>query len=351
MDRSSLRHLAMSDPLPVEIVGGGLAGLALGLGLLRSSIPVKIYEAGKYPRHRVCGEFITGLDASTIDRLGLGAALQPARRLSEVEWFFQGKSVLRSRLPAPALAISRHALDAQLAADFTTAGGELIAGFRFDPTEAPSGRVFSTGRRRTSSSLIGLKLHARGFPLVNELEFHLGDQAYLGICPVEDGRVNLCGLFRQRPNLHTHKESILADYLRASGLSALAERLDAAEVCIESCSAVAGVSFDAGIVSPDRINLGDTYALIPPFTGNGMAMALQSAELAVDPLVDWSDGATTWMETIRRVGSAHRKRFARRLFFAGIVHPFLQKPSHQRWLTAVARSGILPIRSLYHLLH
>ena len=45
---------------PVTIVGGGLAGLTLGIALRENSVPVHIYEAGTYPRHRVCGEFISG---------------------------------------------------------------------------------------------------------------------------------------------------------------------------------------------------------------------------------------------------------------------------------------------------
>jgi NADPH-dependent 2,4-dienoyl-CoA reductase/sulfur reductase-like enzyme len=39
----------------ITIVGGGLAGLTLGIGLRQRSVPVTIQEAANYPRHRVCG--------------------------------------------------------------------------------------------------------------------------------------------------------------------------------------------------------------------------------------------------------------------------------------------------------
>ena len=59
----------MNSLKPIEIIGGGLAGLSLGLALRRAGVPVTLYEAGSYPRHRVCGEFITGLSPTTISRL------------------------------------------------------------------------------------------------------------------------------------------------------------------------------------------------------------------------------------------------------------------------------------------
>ena len=68
----------MSSPRPVEIVGGGLAGLSLGLALRRAGVDVTVYEAGHYPRHRVCGEFITGLPRRTRERLGLDPFLADA---------------------------------------------------------------------------------------------------------------------------------------------------------------------------------------------------------------------------------------------------------------------------------
>ena len=45
----------------IEIVGGGLSGLSLGIYLRRRGVPVRILEAGAYPRHKVCGEFVCGV--------------------------------------------------------------------------------------------------------------------------------------------------------------------------------------------------------------------------------------------------------------------------------------------------
>ena len=341
----------MTSLRQIEIIGGGLAGLALGLGLARAGVDVTIFEAGDYPRHRVCGEFITGLGETTIARLGLGPLLADAGRLSEVEWFFHESPMRRQRLPEPALALSRHALDARLADAFRAAGGRLATGTRVDTDEAPEGRVFSTGRRRGPSPWIGLKLHTRGLRLSNDLELHLGDGAYVGLCRVENGRVNVCGLFSRRSDITANRETMLPAYLRATRLAALAARLAESEICPESCCAVAGVSFDRSGTACDRMNLGDTFAMIPPFTGNGMAMAFQSAELALEPLLAWTRGEAAWEETLRMVGGRLRRRFRWRLAVADTLHPFLHAPRRQGWLAVAARAGILPLRPLYHLLH
>ncbi len=342
----------MTMPREIEIIGGGLAGLSLGLALRRAGVTVTVYEAGHYPRHRVCGEFITGLDGVTIGRLGLAPLLADAGQLYEVGWYFQEREIRQQRLPVPALALSRHTLDARLAAAFTAAGGQLHPGTRIDPAEAPEGRVFSTGRRRaTASPWLGLKLHTRGLRLTSELEFHLGDEAYVGLCPVEDGRVNVCGLFRQRADVSGNRETVLPAYLRATGLDALAARLAEVEICAESCSAVAGVNFDRSGISDGRLNLGDTFAMIPPFTGNGMAMAFQSAELALDPLLAWTRGEAAWAGTVQVTHAALGRKFARRLAVADAAHPFLSSPPRQRWLAAAARVRMLPLQLLYGLLH
>jgi monoamine oxidase len=39
----------MSSTRPIEIIGGGLAGLSLGLALQNVGIAVRVIEAGNYP--------------------------------------------------------------------------------------------------------------------------------------------------------------------------------------------------------------------------------------------------------------------------------------------------------------
>jgi menaquinone-9 beta-reductase len=340
----------MKELAPIEIVGGGLAGLSLGLALRRAAVPATIFEAGEYPRHRVCGEFIAGLTAPTIARLGLAPLLAGALPHREVAWFMREKPTRIQRLPSPAFGLSRYVLDARLADAFVAAGGRLQTRTRFTENEDAEGRVFTTGRRRGDSPWIGLKFHVQNLELTRELELHLGDQAYVGLARIESGRVNVCGLFRRR-SLSAKGPNLLLAYLRAAGLTALAERLVRAQPDAASCCAVAAVAFDRSVPADDRVMLGDACALIPPFTGNGMAMAFQSAELALDPLLAYARHETDWSETCRLIHTALARRFRLRLASAHALHPFLLRPRRQRLLQALTHAQLLPLRPLYELLH
>ena len=335
---------------PIEIVGGGLAGLSLGLALRREHVPVTLHEAGSYPRHRVCGEFISGLAPATIGRLGLEPFLRDALAHRDVAWFADGELRHVQRLPSPALGISRHVLDARLADAFTAAGGELHVNSRCTDLAPTVGRVFATGRRTGRPAWLGLKFHARHLELARDLELHLGEHAYVGLARVDADTVNVCGLFQRRP-LAARGPRLLLHYLRACGLAALAQRIEASEIDSSSVCAVAALDFERRPQPADRIHLGDACALIPPFTGNGMAMAFQSAELALPPLLAFARGESGWGETCRAVNSALRRRFRVRLASANALHPFLLQPRRQRWLMSLSRARLLPFRPLYAALH
>jgi hypothetical protein len=216
----------MTSPQPIEIVGGGLAGLAAGLALRKAGVPVTVYEAGDYPRHRVCGEFISGLDAATVESLGVAELLADARPHRTVTYFLRGRPLPPYALPAPAWGISRHTLDARLARAFVAAGGDLRTRTRVTGDETPPGRIFAAGRPRKGPFWVGLKVHAAGVELASDFEVHLGERAYVGLSRVETGEVNVCGIFAQRP-LAPRGLGLLPAYLEACGLAALAKRLRA----------------------------------------------------------------------------------------------------------------------------
>ena len=286
-----------------------MAGLALGLALRRRDVPATIVEASTYPRHRVCGEFISGIERGELAELGVEELFDAARRHTSTAWFEDGRAWFRGVLPAPAYGLSRHRLDGELARRFAGCGGELREGARHETNG--EGVVWASGRPRAGGGWLGLKAHFEDLELSADLELHMQDRGYVGLTRVEDGRVNVCGLFRA-----VKSSGELASACEAAGMNSLAVRLRAARLVAGSNKGVSNFQLGWQPAVRDRICIGDAAAMIPPFTGNGMAMALQSGIAAADDLAAWSEGRIGWAEASERVRQRHQRRFSRRLRWA-----------------------------------
>ena len=312
----------------ITIAGGGLAGLTLGIALRQRSVPVTIWEAGHYPRHRVCGEFICGRGRSTLAALGLNETLcrEDAREATTASFFAHGSASPVQPLPEPALCVSRFTLDATLANQFRSLGGELCEGNRWQDPLPCEGVVQATGRRAQAKPKgwrwFGVKAHARNIELTADLEVHLTPNGYVGLCRLAAGIVNVCGLFRRHGDETALPER--TDMLRGAAGSTLRERLAPAAFLTDSICAVGGLE-----LRPQRARdttecrIGDALTMIPPFTGNGMSMAFETAELAVEPLEHWSRGESSWSETRQSIASSCDKAFGRRLGWANRLHKLM----------------------------
>jgi flavin-dependent dehydrogenase len=330
----------------ITIVGGGLAGLTLGIGLRRQGVPVTIWETGHYPRHRVCGEFISGRGQESLSRLGLRGLLERAGAVNAATaaFFSTTQSSPPRALPARAICLSRFTMDHALAVEFKKLGGELQEGQRWHEEDFGEGMVRATGRRAQAKEnglrWFGLKVHARNVELIADLEMHVSPRGYVGLCRVDGGAVNICGLFRRRDDEDQAPQN-RREWLHGEPGSPLNRRLAVAEFEENSFCAVAGIS-----LRPQRAALraeccvGDAITMIPPVTGNGMSMAFESAEIAMKSLAAWSRGEVPWAETRQTIARQCDAAFGRRLAWAKWLQRMMLTPSLQSVLVRfITRSG------------
>ena len=328
-------------PETITIIGGGLTGLSLAIALRKDGISVILHEAGTYPRHRVCGEFISGVSPATLDTLGITPAFHDALHHRSVSWFSGNQMLRKTCLPDAALGISRYLLDDRLKQLAIDAGTDVHTSSRIVSKENDPGTVWTAGRKPAKGKWIGLKAHVRGIGITSHLEMHSGPHGYLGITPVEDGWHNVCGLFRIDRSIAATHENLLPAYLRKNGNTHLSETIASAEWRERSFSAIAGFHLGLQKPTPDRLCLGDSHAIIPPFTGNGMSMAFQSAEYALPHLVRFASGKSSWPDTLTSIESALRARFRKRLTAANLLHPLLFHPAARPFIKIAPLTPIL----------
>jgi flavin-dependent dehydrogenase len=292
---------------PVTIVGGGLAGLTLGVGLRRRQVPVTIIEAGHYPRHRVCGEFISGRGRAVLAELELEDKLlkASAREAHSAAFFAPHLDGTAQSLPQPALCLSRFVLDRLIADHFRRLGGVLQERQRWQEGFG-EGIVRGTGRRAQPVvrgwRWLGLKVHARRVSMTADLELHLRAGGYVGLCRLNAGEANICGLFRMR----SPEPDLTRDWRRwllGPEGSVLRRRLGDADFLEDSFCSVAGLMIEPqSAADQPECCIGDALTMIAPLTGNGMSMAFESAAIAIAPLEAYSRGALAWEEARRHIG-------------------------------------------------
>lgn len=330
----------------IIIAGGGLAGLSLGIALRGRKVPVRVIEAASYPRHRVCGEFLSGVRHHELAALGIADLFDIASHHRDTAWFDGEQPMLRQTLPDVAHGLSRHYLDEALADRFRTLGGELITGRRHQGDA--EGVVWASGRKKAASDWIGIKAHFTHLPLSADLEVHLHDLGYVGLTRVEHGRVNVAGLFRRRTPVNAGSASnALLTAVRETGFRHLADRLSQAEMDNDSLKGVNQFSLGWQAQPEGRVCIGDAATMIPPFTGNGMTMALQSALNALGPLCEWSAGQNDWSTIAGKIKRAHHHCFRRRLLCARALQFVLMHAAGRRIAAVLLRHRCVSFETLY----
>jgi flavin-dependent dehydrogenase len=252
----------------ITILGGGLAGSSAAITVLARGEAAGVIEKSRFPRHKVCGEFLSPECHPILDRLGVstqGAA--PIRRV-QLQFARRSKGF---RLPQPALGLSRYALD-----DRMMARAESLGAQRIPSTEHPA--ILAHGRRdraERGSRLFGFKAHYDG-PINDAVELYFFDGGYVGVNPVEGGQTNVCGLL---PEPVLRRRNFEMDGI-LHAFPPLAERLSPLRRAMDWLRAGPLVFDKKTEMDHPAYPAGDALCFVDPFTGSGMLSALVTGSIS-----------------------------------------------------------------------
>ena len=313
----------------VLIVGGGVAGCAASIALARQGRKVTLIERETTPRHKVCGEFLSGEALEDLHSLGIDLSALGAVTLSYVR-LAASRRAAEAPLPFQAASLTRKALDTALIAEAIAAGVQILRGRSVkslsrtigglwqatleDGTsyEAPTAFLASGkhdlrghGRPKDPHQWVAFKMYYRLSPtqtaeLKGASELTLYSGGYGGIQPVEDGLANFCCVIK-RPYFARAG-------LRWEGLVArmqkecphLAMRLAGAEPQLNKPIAITHIPYGylRRTTNEGLYCIGDQAAVIPSFTGDGISIALHTARRAVASFLE-SESAPVFQAKLR----------------------------------------------------
>lgn len=294
------------------VIGGGLAGCSTALQLARRNFSVVLLEKSTFPRHKLCGEFLSPETQVSFRRLGILGSIREAGATAIGRARLTGPhgTVAEQPLPDTALGLSRYRLDTLLfrrACDEGVDGrqgtranavhGSLDDGFTVETdTGTVHGRlvVGAYGRRSTldrklnrpffkdPSPYVAFKAHYTGptAPVADTIEVHAAPGGYCGVGPVEEDRLALCwiGTADALKGAGGTPEDMLHEHLCQNPL--LNDRLRPLTRVSDRFEAVSQVPLMAKEQIVDDICMvGDSAGMIAPLCGDGMAMALRTADL------------------------------------------------------------------------
>jgi len=296
----------------VLILGGGVAGCAASIALARKGRSVTLIEREPEPRHKVCGEFLSGEALEDLQLLGIDVASLGAIPIDYVR-LAAARRAAEAPLPFPAASLTRRALDTALIAGALAAGVRVEQGRSVQSLTRTTGNVWQAtlddGATREAATVflatgkhdlrgharpkdphrwIAFKMYFRLAPgqaaeIARASELMLYPGGYGGIQPVQGGIANLCCVVQQRylSRDGNRWENFLAKMQREC--PHLAMRLAGAVPLLDKPIAVTHIpyGFIRRTTEDGLYCIGDQAAVIPSFTGDGISVALHTARCAV----------------------------------------------------------------------
>lgn len=333
----------------VAVIGAGPAGTATAMLLARRGLDVLLIDKERFPRDKVCGEFLSWDGVECLHYLSLSAILDGSPAIGRSRLFSERRSI-EFPLTAPARGISRFVLDQALASAACQAGARFIQDSAVDALD-DDGSTLSlrhadgTFGRVTARAVVGawgrwgrldralqrnfltsgktrhfgFKRHYRALSTPETIDLYSFDGGYLGVAPIEGGLTNVCGLVTERrlSGLKGRWEAFTEELRRESPrLDGLFAGLEPQNEFLTSDPVIfAG----KGPVERSLFLVGDASGMIDPLTGNGMSIALQSAILLSSHLPELLARGSDRAAVTRRYAESYRSLFASRIRWSRFV--------------------------------
>jgi flavin-dependent dehydrogenase len=334
------------------VAGAGPAGSACAITAARAGARVLLLEKDRFPRHKVCGEFVSS------ESLGLLRGLLGEKRLSShilvdsARFFVDGKCLCLPVSPS-AQSIPRYELDAALFAAAQHAGAAAHEGITIHEVQrnksflvvtaensfTAKAVVNTTGRWSKlrqfdvagKTKWLGLKAHFSEPSPPPSVDLYFFPGGYCGVTPVDANAVNACAMVRA--DIARSLEEVFAQEpelrRRSESWQPLFPAVTTSPLYFREPETESGAMMLAG----------DAAGFIDPFAGDGISLALQSGVLVAEKIVPFLSGKYSWEQALDKYLYAYNKRFGPAFRNAARLRNALAAP---KWLrnTAFALASV-----------
>jgi menaquinone-9 beta-reductase len=335
------------------VIGGGPGGCSTAITAARSGARVLLLESGRYPRHRVCGEFVSAESLALLSELLSGEnreLMGNAVRISQSRVFADG-APLRLPIQPAAASIPRFDLDRALWQSCLEAGVDARQSHlvRYFHGEGPftvnaNGERFAAkalvnaaGRwsfltsgavreRASEERWIGVKAHFLEKDPSPTVDLYFCEAGYCGVQPVSPRgmnggmrMVNACAMFRA--DVATDLLDIFAAH------PVLRERSLAWQIAMDPVRTSPLVFHKPEPVQGTMLQVGDAATFVDPFIGDGISLALRSGALAAKCLVGYLQDTCALKEAAALYEELYTRRLAPVFRASSVLRNLLRVPS------------------------
>jgi flavin-dependent dehydrogenase len=337
----------------VVVIGGGLAGLTTAIHLSKAGYTVTLIEKNDFPKHKVCGEYISNEVVPYFQWLGLEISSFNPSKISKVEFSIQSGKTISGALPLGGFGISRYSLDYYLSQKAIAYGCKIIRDTVTD-IQFTADEFFITtlnniefkskiaigafGKRsnmdlkfnrdfiQKKSPWLAVKAHYSGSFPDDLVGLHNFKGGYCGVSRVEREAINICYLvdyetFKEYKNIEDFQTEVMYKNPHLKNI------FEESQLLFEKPLTISQISFEKkNNVENHILMIGDTAGLIHPLCGNGMAMAIHSAKIASELSISFLDKS---IPNRNRLEERYRKEwdlyFKNRLFIGRVLSRILQQ--------------------------
>jgi len=352
-----------SSTFDLAVIGAGPAGSATAITAARLGAKVVLVEAGQFPRHKVCGEYVSAESLHIVhdllrDTPEAERVLAAAPVIGETRLWFRGRCV-RAAIDPPGISIPRYDLDCLLwraaqragvcAFDNCEVGSVEGQGPFYIATQhsivTATAVVIAAGRwsKFTPSVAVpsgpkwlGIKAHFREARPQLSTGLYFFEGGYCGVQPVGENLVNACVMVRS--DAATTLPQVFA--LDAT----LANRVQTWQPATNPVATAPLIYREPMPVSGSFLLVGDAAAFIDPFVGDGISIALRTGAVAAGGLQAFLQGSMSLAAAVEAYRVNYRNQFAAPIVTASRIRRLLfwPRPLQIAVFELLRTPGVLP---------